>query len=77
MVSKITKWGNSLGLRIPKSFAVQAGIDEGSRVDIRLEDDQIIVRPVRPEQYCLKDMMSKIEENNLHDEVPIGEPAGR
>ena len=27
MVTKIQKWGNSLGLRIPKSFAKEAGVD--------------------------------------------------
>ena len=32
MVTKIQKWGNSLGLRIPKSFAAEANIEAGSEV---------------------------------------------
>jgi len=39
MVTKIQKWGNSLGLRIPISFAKEAAIEEGSSVDISLEGD--------------------------------------
>ena len=37
MVTKIQKWGNSLGVRIPKSFAREAGITEGTLVDISPE----------------------------------------
>jgi len=32
MQTKVQKWGNSLGLRIPKSFAEQAGVEAGSEV---------------------------------------------
>ena len=39
MVTRILKWGNSLGLRIPKSFALQAGVKEGSSGEIALEGD--------------------------------------
>ena len=30
MKSRIQKWGNSLALRIPKSFAIEAGLCEAS-----------------------------------------------
>ena len=38
MQTKVQKWGNSLGLRIPKSFAEQAGVEAGSEVDLSVED---------------------------------------
>ena len=37
MIMKIHKWGNSLGLRIPRFLAKQAGIEEGTDIDISLE----------------------------------------
>lgn len=35
----ICKWGNSLGLRLPKSVAQEAGIVVGTTVGIRLLDN--------------------------------------
>jgi antitoxin MazE len=77
MVTKIQKWGNSLGLRIPKSFAKDAGVDEGSPVDISIDGNRLIVRPVRPTKYELKDLVSLIREDNLHEEIPAGRRVGR
>ena len=77
MVTKIQKWGNSLGLRIPKSFAKDAGVEEGSPVDISIEGDKLVIQPVRPSRYELKDLVSQIREDNIHDEIPTGDPVGR
>ena len=77
MVTRIQKWGNSLGLRIPKSFAEDAGVDAGSPVNISIEGDRLIIRPVHRSKYELKDLVSQIREDNLHDEIQIGEPVGR
>ncbi len=33
MKTRIQKWGNSLALRIPKSFAVETGLDQDVLVD--------------------------------------------
>ncbi len=77
MVTKIQKWGNSLGLRIPRSFARDAGVDAGSPVDISIEGDRLVIQPVRPSRYELKDLVSQIREDNLHGEIPMGGPVGR
>jgi len=77
MVTKVQKWGNSLGLRIPKSFAKDAGVDEGSPVNISIEGDRLIVQPIRPSKYELKDLVSLIREDNLHEEIPTGARVGR
>ena len=37
MQTKIQKWGNSLGLRIPRSFAAEAHVKEGSAVDLSVD----------------------------------------
>ena len=77
MVTKIQKWGNSLGLRIPKSFAKEAGVEEGSAVDISIQGDRLVIQTVRPVRYELDDLLSQIREENLHDEIGTGQPAGR
>ena len=77
MVTKIQKWGNSLGLRIPKSFAKEAGVEEGSAVDISLEGDRLVICPLRKDKYHLSDLLSQVREDNLHKEISTGDAVGR
>jgi antitoxin MazE len=77
MVTKIQRWGNSLGLRIPKSFAVDAGVEAGSEVDISIEGDRLVIQPVRAARYKLKELVSLIREDNIHEEIPTGRRVGR
>ena len=77
MVTKIQKWGNSLGLRIPKSFAREANIEEGSSVDISLERDRLVIKPIRVTQYKLSELLSKVTEDNRHEEISTGNALGK
>lgn len=46
-MTKICKWGNSLGLRLPKETAANAGLLAGTRVRVRLLDNgSILVTPL-------------------------------
>ena len=39
----VTKWGNSLGVRIPRVLAHKVGIHEGTPVDVSIQDHQIVI----------------------------------
>ncbi len=77
MQTKIQRWGNSLGLRIPKSFAEQAGVVAGSEVDLSVEGGELIVRPRRVPRYHLKVLLRGVTTKNIHEEVGTGEPVGQ
>ncbi len=77
MQTKIQKWGNSLGLRIPRSFAAEAQVEEGSTVDLAVENGSLLVRPLRARKYALRELLKRVNRRNLHGESPTGEPAGR
>ena len=77
MRTKIQKWGNSLGLRIPKSFAEEAHLHAGSPVDLSMDYGRLIVRRLRIPPYRLEDLLSKVTKANLHEEVPTSEAVGR
>lgn len=76
MRTKILKWGNSLGLRIPKAFAGEVRIGEGSTVDIALEDGKLVIRPAEPLEYRLEDLVGAVADDNLHGEKDFGGPVG-
>ena len=77
MQTKVQKWGNSLGLRIPKSFAEQAGVEAGSEVDLSVEAGELFVRLRRVPKYDLKDLLRSVTAKNIHKEVDTGGPVGR
>jgi antitoxin MazE len=76
MRARVQKWGNSLALRIPRSFAEEAGISEGSDIDMSLEDGVIHVRAVEQKRWRLDELVAEITDENLHEEWDTGMAAG-
>jgi antitoxin MazE len=77
MRTRVHKWGNSLALRIPKSFAADAGIEDDSAVEVTLQDGAIVIEPVASPTYSLAQLLVNITPENLHAEVDTGEATGR
>ncbi len=77
MQTKIQRWGNSLGLRIPRSFAEEAGVEAGSEVDLSVREGDLIVRATKRRMYRLSELLAKVTTKNLHGEVDTGGPVGR
>ena len=73
--TQITKWGNSLGLRLPKSVALEAQVGEGDTVNVSVKNGVIVVRPSRP-AYSLKQLVARITPRNRHKESDWGTPVG-
>jgi antitoxin MazE len=74
--STISKWGNSLAVRIPLAIAKQAGLGEGDAVSVTLTgDDAIVLRPAR-RRYELSELVSRITPRNRHRETDWGPPQG-
>ncbi|CAN5311248.1 AbrB/MazE/SpoVT family DNA-binding domain-containing protein [soil metagenome] len=77
MKVQIQKWGNSLAFRIPKSFAIESKITQGSTVEISLESGRIIVFPLAEPEFSLDDLLAKVTSDNLHGEIDTGSSVGR
>jgi antitoxin MazE len=77
MQTKIQKWGNSLALRIPKSFALNVNIKQNELVDISVDRGKIIISPIAQKEYSLEELLKGVSENNLHSEFDTGAPVGK
>lgn len=77
MRTRVGKWGNSLAVRIPRAFAEEIGVDEDTEVEMTVTDEALVVAPVRVRRYTLENLLERVTEENLHDEVDTGPPAGR
>lgn len=73
--TQLSKWGNSLGLRLPKSVAREAQLDEGDTVDVSVDNGTILIRPARP-RYSLDELVNRINARNRHGESDWGGPTG-
>ncbi len=77
MQTQIKKWGNSLALRIPKSFALNANLRQNELVDLSIEKEKIVITPIGEKEYSLAELLEGVHENNLHGEFDTGTPAGK
>ena len=72
----VSKWGNSLAVRIPLAMARQASIGEGDCVELALNSDGgIVLRPTR-RRYELSELVARITPKNRHRETDWGPPQG-
>jgi antitoxin MazE len=76
MRSQVQKWGNSLALRIPRSFAIDSGLSQGSEVELSVEDGRLVVTPVVSWQKRLDELLGQIDSDKAHPEVDTGGPVG-
>lgn len=76
MKTRVQKWGHSLALRIPKSFAIEAGLDQDAEVDVALVDGKLIVTPLRAPAFTLEQLLTGITDANRHDELDTGPAVG-
>lgn len=77
MVTKVRKWGNSLGVRLPKSAAEEVRVSDGSPVDVRVRNGEIIVRPMRKARFRLRELLAAVRPGNIHSEIDAGAARGR
>jgi antitoxin MazE len=76
MQVQISRWGNSLGVRIPKDVARRAGLSEGSRVEIEAEDNRIVIAPSAP-RYRLADLLEGMTPEAMREAFDWGPDVGR
>jgi antitoxin MazE len=80
MDGTVQKWGNSLGLRIPKALVEELGVCSGARVKLKMKGKALTVTVVpasaKTVRYDLRDLTAKISAKNKHREIELGAPAG-
>ena len=76
MRAKVRKWGNSLAIRVPGPFAEELGLRQDSDVDLLLEQNELVVKPVSSPRYLLEDLLAGITDDNRHHEVETVGPVG-
>jgi len=77
MATKIQKWGNSLGVRIPKAIAELLGVSAGSAVELTVRDGVLLLTPAPVDRPSLDDLLAGMTRANRHDAIDTGPSTGR
>jgi len=72
MVTKIKKWGNSQGLRLPKHVLEDTRLEVGDEVDVLSRDGIIVIAPVRRARgnISLKSLIASIPKGHAERRSP-------
>ena len=76
MATTVKKWGNSLGVRIPKGIAEQVNLRDGTEVEFDTAGGVLTLRPKRRRKHTLASLLARAKGANPHGEVRDGR-AGR
>jgi antitoxin MazE len=77
MKTRVRKWGNSLALRIPTSFAAEARLAEDTPVELSLVDGKLVIQPLAQPELTLAELLAGVTDENLHGEWDTGPAVGR
>ena len=77
MKTTVKKWGNSAAIRIPSHMLEAASLKLEEEVVIREEKGCIVIAPIHPKKYDLKNLLKGIKPNNQHPAVDFGKPQGK
>ena len=79
VTATMQKWGNSQGIRIPKSVLEQVEINNNDTVEIVVEKSKIIIRKVKAvkEYKSLDELFEGYTGNYKSGEWDTGKPVGK
>lgn len=77
MQGTVKKWGNSAAIRIPTAVLEAAKFSLDQKVDVREEGGRVVIEALRPAAYSIDALVAGITDENRHEPVDMGEPAGQ
>jgi antitoxin MazE len=78
MRARVSRWGNSLAIRLPKAAVASLRVREGEPVDLVIEGETLMIRAGRP-HYTLDELVAAMrpeDEPEVLDDVnapPLGD----
>lgn len=76
MQTKVQKWGNSLGVRIPRSLVEEVGLAAGTEVSLSARDGELVLKPSVPSRLRLADLLADVTSDNIQASIDTGDAVG-
>ena len=75
MTTKIQKWGNSQGIRLPKYLLDAVHWSDEDRLEVRVENNKLIIEKEEPRKN-IRELFAGFEGGYERTDIDWGEPAG-
>jgi antitoxin MazE len=76
MKVRVQKWGNSLAVRIPKSFATETRIEQDTEVDLSIVEGKLVISPATVPEVTLEQLLERVTPENCPGEFETGPAVG-
>ena len=60
MKAKVSKWGNSLAIRLPKAVAAILQVHQGQAVDLTIEGNAVVMRASQ-QSYTIEELVAEMD----------------
>ena len=67
----LNKWGNSLGLRIPRELVESFKFQPGSRINITADDNKIVIKPSTNIEVLFESYYGKTMSSITRDDIGV------
>jgi antitoxin MazE len=74
--SRVSRWGNSLGLRIPQEAVDKLRLRAGAEVRIEIRSDTIVIKAAR-RHWTERELLAGVTSEMVGGEVDSGRAVGR
>lgn len=58
--TKVSAWGNSLGVRLPRNMLLAADVKNNATLDVRLENGSLILTPRKSKKKTLQQLLRNV-----------------
>lgn len=76
MTARLQKWGNSQGIRIPKTILDLANFSDNEEINISVENEKIIISKAAQRKNILQ-LFESFDGEYTPSEVDFGKPVGK
>jgi antitoxin MazE len=66
MRARVSRWGNSLAIQLPKAAVASLHVRDGEPVDLVIQGDALMIRAERP-RYTLEQLVAAMRPENEHE----------
>ncbi len=77
MEIRLQKWGNSIGIRIPKSILNTLNLSENDKVELVQEGEKMVITKSMKKKISLRERFDKYQGSNLAKEFSWDEAKGK
>lgn len=78
MTTKIQKWGNSQGIRLPKYLLESIDWKDNEQINIKAEKGKIILeKTIKEKRKNIKELFADFDEQYTPIEIDWGKPVGK